>query len=793
MKTKKSRILLSAVSVLLVFSLLVGGTMAWFTDTEKVDANFTAGILDIEVNPDPDYTTKEPLKFENLRPMQYANFYKELEPEIAFGNELDNNVAANGMQDSDYKPVPVYFKPVQIENRGTLPTKVDISVNLGKACDDGEENIKLINNDKTVDWDGTKNGDCTNGLQKVLKIFVYKNVDGVWERMEDVNLNKLYDETVADPDKTANDNTALETKNVYTTAMIPAGDDATYVIAGYLPETVGNTYQGKHYHADLMFNAYQVDDGASSGGSSSEDPDPTDVQIIIHYTLADGTKIGEDYKINAKSDAFPYTVTEELAAPGLPKGYHFTDPEQSYESTLTGDTASDVTFIVEKDEEPVEPAEITFTLYDVFNEENVANVPAVKITETTTFDKNNTELYLPEGYVLYPDTQSQTITFTGGKADQTTVTFNVYKKSGDRIVITTQNGLANVLYGLDGVGGLGNTGNGMKGNYELGKNISMTSANWMPIGMTSPSNVGTGNYSFSGEFDGKNYSVNGLNVDRVTANASVTPAQTAYRMMGLFSSNVGTIKNVNLSNVYVRGNHTIGAVVGINRGTVENCHVLSGTVVGAHPLAALQYGGNTGGVVGENSTNGLVKGCSSAVSVKAYTHSGALVGKNFGTIQESYTTAKTGSTIGGGVNDSLILNTQVSYAYLGSLVGSNQSGGVIENCYTHIYDQVNGFVSVGGFIGYNAGTVRSCWSYVENGIKYKEGPAHVCIGSYSTIDNPVASNVYFLAQSAQSVNQKGEHVSESTLKSATPLPNFDTSVWNFVAGEYPDLKSNPRA
>ena len=51
MKAKKSRVILSGVSLLLVLCLLVGGTMAWFTDTEKVDTNFTAGILDVSVKP----------------------------------------------------------------------------------------------------------------------------------------------------------------------------------------------------------------------------------------------------------------------------------------------------------------------------------------------------------------------------------------------------------------------------------------------------------------------------------------------------------------------------------------------------------------------------------------------------------------------------------------------------------------------------------------------------------------------------------------------------------------------
>ena len=46
MKTNKKRIVLSALSLVLVFCLMAGGTMAWFTDTEKVAGNFSAGVLE---------------------------------------------------------------------------------------------------------------------------------------------------------------------------------------------------------------------------------------------------------------------------------------------------------------------------------------------------------------------------------------------------------------------------------------------------------------------------------------------------------------------------------------------------------------------------------------------------------------------------------------------------------------------------------------------------------------------------------------------------------------------------
>ena len=47
--SSKKRITLSIVSIAALLALLVGVTMAWFTDVERVDANFEAGVLDITV------------------------------------------------------------------------------------------------------------------------------------------------------------------------------------------------------------------------------------------------------------------------------------------------------------------------------------------------------------------------------------------------------------------------------------------------------------------------------------------------------------------------------------------------------------------------------------------------------------------------------------------------------------------------------------------------------------------------------------------------------------------------
>lgn len=260
-KTKKSRAILSGISVLLVLCLLAGGTMAWFTDTEKVNTNFAAGILDISVKPGEAASTD--LTFDNLRPMQFGNFNAELA-----GNGSDkwtNDVTQDnttGVYPGDYDPVPAYFKPVVITNDGTLPTKVQISLELGEGCADGEP---VLTEDGFTITQG-KTEACDNGLKDALKVFVYYNRNdlnaGGWTQVADVNLNTDY----AGADDGARD--------TYTTVMIPAGESVRYVIAGYLPENAGNAYQGQHYHGKLVLNAYQMD--TTDGG----DPDNIEINEV---------------------------------------------------------------------------------------------------------------------------------------------------------------------------------------------------------------------------------------------------------------------------------------------------------------------------------------------------------------------------------------------------------------------------------------------------------------------------------------------------------------------------------
>lgn len=240
---KKSRLLLSVVSILLVFCLMAGGTMAWFTDTEKVQGNFSAGVLDITLTPGE--LTTAPLLFQNLRPMEYEAFKAEINP------------AGNGnLHTEGYGPAPQYFQPVVIKNAGTLPVYLEVST---KALDmtkhtcpsGGEEKITLgeEGNPGKVDWNKTgKNGACTNKLADVLKIVLFEKINGAWTVVAD-NLNP-----------------GSAGKPYAPGVIIPAATgEKTYVVGAYLPnETTGNEYQGKHFHGSMVVRAFQTDAGAGA-------------------------------------------------------------------------------------------------------------------------------------------------------------------------------------------------------------------------------------------------------------------------------------------------------------------------------------------------------------------------------------------------------------------------------------------------------------------------------------------------------------------------------------------------
>ena len=197
---------------------------------------------------------------------------------------------------------------------------------------------------------------------------------------------------------------------------------------------------------------------------------------------------------------------------------------------------------------------------------------------------------------------------------------------------------------------------------ETVENYSPTLREWSPIK----------NFAWV-DFDGQGFTVSGLYINLPNTN-----------YVGMFATNdYYTIKNITLTNGYVRGGDNTAALVGYNTGSVINCHsdisvVGNGTIGGLiayHGGGEISYCSNSGSVI--------IYGSSSAT--------GGIVGNAYGgsTISNCYNTGyikggiKVGGILGDG-SDAIIQNCYNTGIILSNFSDAHGiSGyGTIENCYT---------------------------------------------------------------------------------------------------------------
>ena len=776
---------------------------------------------------------------------------------------------------------------MDITNEGTLPTKVKLSLEAGNGCADGEP--ILTDDNITITQDGSKQ-DCANRLAPVLKVFVYKLVGEDWTLVEGVNLNTAYDEAKANPDGVASENTAEEANSTYMTAMIPANGTAQYVIAGYLPETVGNAYQGQHYHSKLVLNAYQMDDTAAGnpdeGGSSSEDPDDPDrfednVTIEWRENTADGTLV-QSRKVTVKSD-----TTIAAADYDAPQGYVYSPVAADQSSAVTVDdktgAATPATVVFTVVEEEAETIEYVLQYRNTVDGELLTETKTVSLevpgeytiaTPDWTGRASTITAPLPEGYVFDPAAQSFDVSVDAeGAATPATVTFGVKPEGSgedpdpeehpeayqvrvdfrnaetgallDQSNSKTYSGLSKAAHTFTPVAEAQTdtatahyvtapegyeydpatqtakfvtvpVANGpavieftvkpeateptdpeepenpddcqlphiihneeelslvdqhMGHNFVLANDITLERG-WKVLGLSSTS---AADVPFTGTFDGNNHTISGLH-----------SVQDDYSNIGLFAVNAGTIKDLKVEANQMEGWSEVGTVAGINQagGVLSNVHVQA-NYVGA--LSTGSAGGYAGGLVGRN--NGTITGCSATITgsgltrgVVAYNYAGGLVGGNWGTIEESYAMA--------GINagyKSYIDQGRTSAYYAGGFAGGNV--GTIRNCYVIATDYIVGVQRVGGFVAFNGSNGQIISSYVvpNNWVYGGQTYTSISIGK----NDGSTTNCYAVSTTPGTVNGFNR-ISSADLQNGTGVSGFDTSIWSFAAGEYPDLINNAR-
>ena len=228
----------------------------------------------------------------------------------------------------------------------------------------------------------------------------------------------------------------------------------------------------------------------------------------------------------------------------------------------------------------------------------------------------------------------------------------------------------------------------------------------------------------------------------------------------------GEVKYVGLEGGKIIGNSKVGALAGINYGTIENCYN-TGTISGS---------GTIGGLAGIN--YGTIKYCYNTGAISGKAVIGGIAGENHKTITYCWNTGEvSGKTVVGGVAGghdmktiSSCFNTGKVIAvedetigesgeYAGGIAGFTLREAAITDCYN------TGAVSAedvfGGVVGYNLGKIEYCY--------YDK--------AYSAV-----TSVCGCDDSQAVINAKGLQTSEMTGKDAIVMVASEDGM----AFEYPD-------
>lgn len=223
-------------------------------------------------------------------------------------------------------------------------------------------------------------------------------------------------------------------------------------------------------------------------------------------------------------------------------------------------------------------------------------------------------------------------------------------------------------------------------NAALTDNINLNGKTWPGIG--------TASNQYTGTFDGKYFMVSGLAGSK-----------------GLFDF-VGAcvIKNLTVSGAIKEGTN-MGLLADVSAGTVENCFTTGS-------LHRINSYGTTGGLIGRADAGTVIRNCGSAANVscsmkslKAELNMGGLVGKLYGTVENSYATSTVKVEAGSG------------YTAVGGFIGQTGNAAAIMNSYAAGTVTGSAGGALGAFVGVNSGSI--------SGSYYREDAAEAAVATGS--------------------------------------------------------------
>ncbi|WP_418849528.1 GLUG motif-containing protein [Ruminococcus sp.] len=358
--------------------------------------------------------------------------------------------------------------------------------------------------------------------------------------------------------------------------------------------------------------------------------------------------------------------------------------------------------------------------------------------------------------------------------------------------------------------------------FELTEDIDLGGKEWTPIGYTVADLImGRHEYFvFSGNFDGKGYTIKNLTIGTETSPYSGD-------VCGLFGATSGTIEDVVLENVsinYVGGNHSSGygfrmggALVGYSMGDIVNCTVIGldmkagsdGSYVALNSIGGLvgiQDGdttvshsrvsgkieestkkGNVGGFVGTLAKGSSAKYCGADVSVE-------VTGNGRGIAVGGFVGIGNGVTIDETLIENCYATGNITGAeYAGGFVG-NISGLNISNCYAK-GDVSNSFVGA-SFMGTDAasnnyyGTVKNCYA---TGLVSDISSSAYAFAMQDTMKRSTIQNCYYNIQNTAKNTESAASLTIDDMKTDSFLNvlNGSSNVWTKRDNDTPACGAEP--
>lgn len=258
--------------------------------------------------------------------------------------------------------------------------------------------------------------------------------------------------------------------------------------------------------------------------------------------------------------------------------------------------------------------------------------------------------------------------------------------------------------------------------------------------------------SFDGSYDGQNYTIDGLYINRPDS-----------YYIGFFGETYdATIDNLGLTNVDITAFGYVGGLVGYSDASnISNCYV-TGSIDGEEYVAGLIGGAThspindcytsgsvsgvdiTGGLVGTNEYSNISNSHSDANVTGDYDTGGCIGMNDNGTINNCYSEGTiTGNDFTGGLAGEANYGTNNNCYNTGSIIGGSFTGGLVgtssRSAFNYCYNtgEVSGSGQSAGLVGYlgNNDTVSNCYNSGNVTVSYTENGGLVGSANSSTISD----------------------------------------------------------